>query len=103
IGCTSQGVIGTGREIDNDPGVSLLLFSLPGASLDLCRIETADLENGAATAREKLTGAASPNAWFFFVDPFSTNGDDLLRVLDETSPGVPLVGGLASAARQETA
>ena len=39
IGCTSQGVIGTGREVDNEAGVSLLAFSLPGARLSPCRSE----------------------------------------------------------------
>src|SRR5437016_2591971 len=43
LGCSSQGVISTGREIENEPGISLQLFSLPGATLTPARLSAEDL------------------------------------------------------------
>jgi len=100
IGCTGQGIIGPAREVEGEPALSLQVFSLPGATLTPGRL-TADDVNGGMLARiwvDKLGGLKPDevNAWLFFVDPFTLDGDRVLELLSTVNKGVPLVGGLAS-------
>jgi small ligand-binding sensory domain FIST len=100
LGCSSQGVIGPDREIEDAPGVALQVLSLPGAVLTAARLEPDDLQSPqmARVWSERLGGlkADEVSAWVFFVDPYSANGEVLLQMLDTVNKGVPLVGGLAS-------
>jgi small ligand-binding sensory domain FIST len=100
LGCSSQGVIGPDREVEDAPGISLQVLSLPGALLTPARLEPGDLQSPqiARVWSERLGGlkADDVSAWVFFVDPYSANGEVLLQMLDTVNKGVPLVGGLAS-------
>ncbi len=100
IGCSSQGVIGPGREIENEPGIALQAFSLPGATLTPSRLTAEDIASGrmARVWTDKLghLAPADVNAWLFFIDPFTLDGESLLSLLGTVNRGVPLVGGLAS-------
>jgi small ligand-binding sensory domain FIST len=100
IGCSGQGVIGPGEEVETYPAISLQLFSLPGAMLRPVRLSPEDIAsqmmaNVWAERLEKLT-AQEVNAWLFFVDPFTTEPERLLNLMKTMNAGVPLIGGLAS-------
>ncbi len=99
IGCSGQAIIGPSREIERQPAVSLLVFSLPGASLRPVRLTQSHLEvNHGIEEWQKVMGTAPEEvkAWFLFADPYSIDTEDLLEILSATYPGVPVVGGLAS-------
>ncbi len=103
IGCSSQGVIGVGQELEGAPALSLLLLWLPGAILHLAHITQADLQVCEKPAHWHHSTGASPaevNVWFLFADPFTLDAEGLLAALSQAYPGTPLAGGLASGDRR---
>ncbi len=103
IGCTGGGIIGEDREVENTPAVALWAASLPGVTVQPFRITQQQVEesNGPAFWHSELgIGPEDEPSLVFLPDPFSM---DATRAVDELSaayPGRPLVGGLASGARQ---
>src|SRR3989442_3952511 len=98
VGCSGQGVIGAGREIEGEPALALLAFSLPGAELTAVHLTQEDLELCHAPQDwHRLTGVApGASVWLLFADPFTLDAEALVEGLSTTYPGMPLVGGLAS-------
>jgi small ligand-binding sensory domain FIST len=91
-GCVSDGVIGTGREVERAPALSMLGLVMPEGALALpVRIEPGE---------RKLPTGRRPTGAVLLPDPFSTDLDGLLRRFDATAPGVPLLGGVPSGARR---
>ena len=99
VGCSGHGVIGAGREVEGEPALALLAFSLPGAELTAIHLAQEDLEH-CRTPQDwhRLTGVApgGASAWLLFADPFTMNAEALVDRLSAGYPGTPLVGGLAS-------
>ena len=87
IGCTAGGVVGAGREIEDQAATAVLAARLPGVRIDplpdldddTVGLETNDLQ-----------------ACIVLVDPYSTATEALLRRLDQLAPGIPVIGGIAS-------
>lgn len=100
IGCSGQGIIGPGREVEHEAALALQVFSLPGVELTAARLQPEDvgLEGARRVWQERLGGLrpAAVNGWLFFVDPFSVNGDEVIEMLSVVNPDVPLIGGLAA-------
>ncbi|HZP81995.1 MAG TPA: FIST N-terminal domain-containing protein [Chthonomonadaceae bacterium] len=109
VGCTCEGVIGGDKEIEGEPGVSVLAGSLPDVTLTPFHIAldewedllTAD-DDTALRRRVGLLGAKkeATRAFLLFADPFTTPIVELMEALDRLAPGVPTVGGMASGASQ---
>jgi len=99
VGCSGHGVIGAGEEIEGEPALALLAFSLPGAELTAVHLTQEDLES-CRTPQDwhRLTGVApgGVSAWLLFADPFTMDAEALVDGLSAGYPGTPLVGGLAS-------
>lgn len=97
LGCTAVSVVGGGREVERGPAVSLWAGRTgPVAPFHLTVASTPD---GPA-----FTGWPDPvpddvSALLLVADPFSFPVDALLERLHRDRPGLPVVGGLASAAR----
>src|SRR5579871_762360 len=88
IGCSGQGVITSGREIEDVPAVSIMTVTCPEAGLTPLRLDG---------PRPGLPDSLPPaQTWLLFADPYSVDGDWLLDRLGEATPGVPVVGGMAS-------
>jgi small ligand-binding sensory domain FIST len=99
IGCSSQGVIGTGREVEGQPALALLTFSLPGAVLRAVRLTQSTLEQHHGPEAWRGMTRVPPDdvtAWFLFADPFTLDAESLLVAWGEAYPGTPMVGGMAS-------
>ena len=92
-GSSGQAVIGPAVESEERPAISALALALPGAEITT----TALLPGETATAELRRLAEADVAAWLVFADPFSTNAEQLLEVMGERHPDVPLLGGLASA------
>lgn len=91
-GCTGDGVLAAGRELERTPALAMLGLCLPsGARAHPLRAE--------AGARIIATGR-KPTGIVLLADPFSADVEAMLRSFNAVSPGVALVGGLASGARR---
>jgi small ligand-binding sensory domain FIST len=99
VGCSGRGVIGAGKEIEGEPALALLAFSLPQAELTAVHLTQEDLER-CRTPQDwhRLTGVApgGTSAWLLFAEPFTMDAETLVDGLSAGYPGTPLVGGLAS-------
>ncbi len=97
IGCGAGGVVGAGREIEEGPAAVVWAASMPGA-----RIATHHFETERTVDGFDLGGVPAPNslgeAMVVLADPYSFATEALLARLEEVRPGMPVLGGLASAA-----
>lgn len=104
VGCSGQGVIGQGLEIEDEAALALLALSAPGASLRAVHVVQDEFERWSEPATwHRMTGArpADVRAWLVFADPFTIDAEGLLGALTRAYPGVPLAGGLASGHYQQ--
>jgi small ligand-binding sensory domain FIST len=95
---TVVAVIGVGQEVEEGPAFSLFAGRLPEARLTPVRLDVEQTPDGdAIVGWPDLDDDTS--ALVLLADPFSFPVDGLLRRLNDDRPGLPVVGGMASAAR----
>src|SRR6185312_7557920 len=95
IGCGAGGVIGHGVEVEQGTAVSVWAASLGDGSATTFHASVEELEagTGALTGMADLTGA---DGAILIAEPESFPTDAVLRFLSESTPMLPLIGGLAS-------
>jgi small ligand-binding sensory domain FIST len=93
-GCGAQGVVGDGRELETG-GVAVWAGSLPGAEVVPFHVEA--VPAGDATALAGLPDPEEGDVALLLADPYSFPVEALLAQLAQESPGVPVIGGIASA------
>jgi small ligand-binding sensory domain FIST len=104
VGCSAEGVIGQGREIERRSGVSLLCGSMPEArmqSFTLGGSDWQDLLVDDEMLREAVGYGSETRGMILLGDPYSTPLPQLLASLERACPGMPVSGGMASAASRE--
>jgi small ligand-binding sensory domain FIST len=94
LGCAAQGVLGAGREIE-DGGVAVWAASLPDAEVEPFHLEA--VLSGESVALAGLPELGGADAALMLADPYTFPVDPLLEHLAEEQPGLPVVGGIASA------
>lgn len=96
LGCSADGVIGGGVEVEDQPALSLTAAVLPGVEL-----HPFHLDGTPETWRERiaLSGERAP-AFLLLADPFLCPVDDTVCWLDTVYPGCIKAGGLASGGLQ---
>lgn len=95
VGCGAQGVIAGGRELETG-GVAVWAGSLPGGSVRPFHLEAFDAgDDGVAIAG--LPGLTGSEAVILLADPYTFPVEPLLDRLAVDHPGLPVIGGLASA------
>lgn len=103
IGCSGGGVIGAGREVEDNPGLSLTAAVLPGVKIQTHNVSDADLPDADSSPgawEEMLQVKASEDPHFLLlVSPFMGKSDDLLSGLDYAFPHAHKIGGVASGLR----
>ena len=102
VGCTAEGVISRDREIENEPGIALIAARLPGSELHAFILQPESLDWARLLLDEQkfLQAVSAPENTSMFMllgDPFSTPMEDLLEAFNHFYPGIPAVGGMASA------
>ncbi len=101
LGCSAGGVIGGGHEVEQRPGFSITLASLPGVEIAPFTVTDDELPNEDASpdawaALVHATPDSNPH-FVLLADPFSMRIDDLVVGLDYAFPLAAKVGGMASA------
>jgi small ligand-binding sensory domain FIST len=98
IGCGAGGVVGPGRELEDGPGAVVWAASLPGAEIRTHHFQV----TRAADGPPELEGADSPDelgdVLILLADPYTFAAETLLGRVNRARPGLPVLGGLASAA-----
>ena len=99
VGCSSSSLVCNSHEIEENAGVTLGLYSLPGAMLTAVHFRQVQVDDCRAPSDwHAHTGveAEATNGWLTFVDPFHIDSEAWLEQWNEAYPGLPIVGGLAS-------
>lgn len=95
LGCTAEGVLATSVEVEDSPGVALWLARLPGVEIEPVRLRFERRgDDGFVEGLGDLPGGAA--ALLLLADPFTFPANLLVEHLNHASPGVPVVGGMAS-------
>jgi small ligand-binding sensory domain FIST len=98
LGCSSASLITGDREIEDEQGLVLSLFALPGAELRGIHFTQEQVEEangpGYWALETGLTGEQI-NGWLAFADPFHMDAEAWLRGWNEAYAAKPIVGGLA--------
>lgn len=95
-GATGEAVIGTARELEGVPAMSLLATSLPGGRARVHHLSVHDTGDGPAVEMpaELLPAAGQP--MLLIADPYSFPADAFLEGVEGRFQGAVAVGGLAS-------
>jgi len=96
-------IVGTDREVEEKPALSLLAGELPDVEVFPFHLTEKDLEESTGPAfwhfQLELEPAAAPQ-FVVLVDPFTTRSIQVIDALVEAYPQSPMIGGLASGAQQ---
>ena len=95
VGCGAQGVVGGGRELE-DGGVVVWAASLPGSDVETFHLEATPTGEG-QLAISGVPELSDADVAIMLADPYSFPVEPLLAQLGEDYPGLPIVGGIASA------
>src|SRR5687767_6612375 len=107
LGCSGNGVLAAGREIEGERALAMVGASLPDVRLtplvvrpgDFIDLESACPSIFELAAHSPHRAVAAPH-FILLPDPFSCPAETLISELDRLFPASVKVGGLASAARQ---
>lgn len=103
LGCTAEGTIGADQELERIPAMSLLAASMPDVDVRPFRIQQTEVERAETPLDwERMVGVSAESAPTFvaLADPFSVAVHHVIDKINAFYPGAPLVGGIASAARE---
>jgi small ligand-binding sensory domain FIST len=98
IGCAAESVLGTGREVEETPAISLWAARLgPLVPVSLHAVQDPD-------GSWEFTGwpqeiPFEPQALLLIADPFTFPTEEFFPWVAERAPGLPVIGGNASAAK----
>ncbi|MFO1488321.1 MAG: FIST N-terminal domain-containing protein [Verrucomicrobiota bacterium] len=98
-GCSSHSLIAGDEEVEENAGLTLGLFALPGAELSACHFTQKDVEEATGPDYWRRLAGVAPgqtNGWLAFVDPFHLDSESWLRGWNEAYAPKPVLGGLAS-------
>ncbi len=97
IGVSASSVLGGAREVEEGPAISLWAGRV--GPVRPVRLETQRLNGGWALTGLPVIDDAGPRVLLLLTDPFSLPADGVLDRLAAKSPGLQVIGGMASAAR----
>lgn len=98
-GCSSTALVAGNEELEDNAGIVLALYSLPNGNLTGTYFTQTQVEEAEGPAYwQGLTRIApeGSNGWLTFIDPFHLDSESWLRSWNESYPGAPVYGGLAS-------
>lgn len=99
VGCGASGVVGEGREIEEGTAISVWAADLGDGTASAFHAETQELEGAIAVlGMPELEHAGGA---LLLPDPVTFPLDGLLAELTAHAPGVPILGGVASAGVEE--
>jgi small ligand-binding sensory domain FIST len=104
VGCSGWGIIGSRREIEHEPGFSLVLFSLPAESFSIVQISETQIEESTGGEYWRIASglpAKEVTSWIVLANPHFGGTESWLEEWSTAYPKVPIMGGLASSTSSE--
>lgn len=101
-GCTAEGIAGVGQEVEDQPAAVVWAARLPEVKIQLMHLSFEHTGDGATFlgwTDESIEPWPETTSLLVLGDPFSFPADYLAEHLNDTHPGVPVIGGMASGAR----
>jgi small ligand-binding sensory domain FIST len=98
-GCSSLSLIAGTHEVEENAGITLGLYALPGSDLRAFHFRQEQVEEANGPGYWPMeTGieAGQTNGWLAFIDPFHLDSEAWLRSWNEAYAPTPVLGGLAS-------
>ena len=86
LGCTAQGVIGDGREVEGEPGLAVWMARLPGVSVRPFALRVLPLEDGVGIGGWPDLPEEDRASVLLLADPFTFPADSFLERLNPSSP-----------------
>ncbi len=100
LGCTGEAIVGGEREIEGQPAIALWLANMPGAEILPFHLDIERTPDGVTFTGwpPTFSDVQSPadSALLMLAEPFSFPADVLIERLNEDSPGLRVIGGMAS-------
>jgi small ligand-binding sensory domain FIST len=99
VGCSSQSLIFSSEEVEEDAGIVLGLYSLPGANLKASIFTEQQVEEANGPGYWRMETGIEPeqtNGWLVLIDPFHLDSEMWLKGWNEAYAPLPILGGLAS-------
>jgi small ligand-binding sensory domain FIST len=97
IGCGAGGVVAGGREIEEGPGAVVWALAAPDAEIATHHFRVEQAGDGLDVVGLPDDGGLG-DAMVLLADPYSFSTEALLARVNSERPGLPVLGGLASAA-----
>ncbi len=97
IGCSAGGVIGGGKEVEQQPGLSLTAAALPDVVVTPFHLGD---DNFSAWQQYLALAATAEPHFLLLAEPFTCDPEPFLRHLDRVYPASSKIGGLASGGRE---
>jgi small ligand-binding sensory domain FIST len=98
-GCSSQSLIVGEQEVEQNAGLTLALYAMPGAEVKAIHFTEEQVEEANGPGYWRLETGIEPirtNGWLVFIDPFHLDSETWLRTWNEAYAPLPVMGGLAS-------
>lgn len=101
VGCTGEGIIATGREIESGPAATLWAAHLPGVLIQPLRLSFSSVHDQFSLRNwpDMEDAGATDQVMMLFADPFSTPMQEVLAVIEEQYPGTRTLGAVGRRAR----
>jgi small ligand-binding sensory domain FIST len=100
LGCSAESIVGRDREVEGKPAISGWAASFPDVQIESFHVRFKRTPDGVLTeglpTEESL--AKPVRAVLLLGDPYTCPADPLIERMTADMPGVPLLGGMASAA-----
>lgn len=96
IGCGAAGVVGDAREVEHATAISVWAANLGGGRATTFHADTRPGDSGGVTV-SGMPVIAGADGVVLLPDPYSFPTDAILDELAARAPGVPVLGGVASA------
>jgi small ligand-binding sensory domain FIST len=98
LGCVAEGVVAGVRELEEGPAAAVWASALPDADIECFHAAAVQADDGIAVAG--LPELDDPGLVTMLVDPFTFPVAAVLTSLNDAREQIPLVGGIAVAARR---
>lgn len=98
-GCSGMSLISGNQEMEDESGLVLGLYHLPGADLKAVHFSQEDLQETTDPAywpRKTGVSREETNGWLVFADPFTLDAEHWMESWNQAYAPLPILGGLAS-------